>query len=162
MVAQGVRRVGVVEKAYDFRHEFLHKGAVGECRVRICEQLGERPVVVATQGFDRFGQPDPAIAASGPSSIAASLIEKGLIRGSYTATTFEMLEKAVQTGDTTAIRNSAPFAFVREILSPRHELTFIWFENYYGTIEGRIGNIAERQNTSMREVEALIGASLHE
>jgi hypothetical protein len=155
-----VRELGDMDKAYDFRHEYFHRRAVGECRIRIYEQIGERPVVVVTQGFDRFGQPDPGF-TSKPSSIAASLIEKGLIRGSRTATTLEMLEKAAQTGDTTAISNSAPFAFVQEVIHPRHELAFIWFVAYYETVKGEIGDVARRQGASRTEVEALIGHSLH-
>lgn len=98
-----------MEKTRDFEHQFVHRGAVGSCRVRVYEQVGERPVVVATQGLGPWGDPEPMILGSGAASIAGNLIEKGVVPGSYRAITLEMLEKAAQTGDTKAIRNSAPF-----------------------------------------------------
>lgn len=150
-----------MEKTHDFTQDFVHRGAVGSCRVRVYEQMGERPVVVATQGFGPFGQPETSIKGMGASTVAMDLIEKGIVRESYRAVTMEMIEKWVKHGDLRDIRNSAPFWFVLEVLHPRHELTFLWFEQYYPTTQGTIGNIM-REETSQVEVEDLIGASLHE
>ena len=84
-------KLAAVEKARDFEHQFVHRGAVGWCRIRVYEQLSERPVVVATKGRGPFGEPEPMILVEGPKTIAADLIENGIIPESYRALTPEML-----------------------------------------------------------------------
>lgn len=148
-----------MRKTRDFDHEFVHRGAVGACRVRVYEQEGERPVVVATQGFGAFGQPEPSILVDGPQTIAADLIREGIVPESQRAITVEMLEEATKTKDLRRIRNSAPFRFVVERLVPPYQLTSLWFEGYYELMPGQIGNIV-REETTRAEVEKLIGASL--
>lgn len=148
-----------MRKTRDFQHRFVHRGAVGECRVRVYEQEGERPVVVATQDFGPFGQPEPSILASGPQTIAADLIREGIVPESLRAVTPEMLERMAREGDVRLLRNSAPFRFVVERLVPPYRLTALWFEGYYELAQGQIGNII-REHTTRAEVEELIGASL--
>ena len=150
-----------MEKTHDFEHQFVHRGAVGTCRIRVYEQEGERPVVVATQGFGPFGEPEPLILVSGAKTIAADLIREGIVSESYKAVTLEMLEKWVKEGDFQAIRNSAPFWFIVERLVPPYQLTSLWFVGYYATTPGELGDII-REDTPREAVEELIGDSLDE
>jgi hypothetical protein len=148
-----------MQKTRDFEHQFVHRGAVGGCRIRVYEQLGERPVVVATQGRGPFGEPEPLILVEGARTIAADLIEEGIIHGSYRAVTVEMLEKMAREGDVRSLCNSAPFWFVVERLQHRQQLTFLWFQGYYELAPGELGNLI-REDTTREAVEGFIGASL--
>jgi hypothetical protein len=149
-----------MQKTRDYEHQFVNRSAVGTCRIRVYEELGERPVVVATQRHAPSGHPDPTTLVSASRRIAADLIQEGILRESYRAVTLEMLEKAVQEGDVQRFRNSAPFRFVEEYLEPRHQLSFVWFEVYYIVTEGGIGNVILREDATREEVEERIGASL--
>jgi hypothetical protein len=148
-----------MQKTRDYEHQFVNRGAVGTCRLRVYEELGERPVVVATQRHAPFGEPDPTTLLNASRRIAADLIEGSIVRGSHRAVITEMIEKLDKEGDPQRFRNSAPFWFVEEYLEPRHQLRFVWFQGYYTVTDSGIGNPI-REDTTCQEVEELIGASL--
>jgi len=148
-----------MQKTRDYAHQFVNRGAVGTCRLRVYEELGERPVVVATQRRAPAGEPDPTVLLNGATVIAADLIQEGIIRGSHRAVSQEVLEKAMRLKSVKPIADVAPFRFVEEYLEPRHRITFLWFDRYDIVTEGRIGNPI-REYTTREEVEELIGAVL--
>ena len=146
-----------MQKTRDYEHRFVSRGAVGTCRLRVYEELGERPVVVVTQRREPAGEPDPTSLLIASSVIAADLIEDGTLPEFYGR--LEWREKAVARSSLQPIRDTAPFRFVAEYLEPRRRFSFIWFDRYDIVTPGRIGN-RYREDATREEVEELIGGSL--
>jgi hypothetical protein len=152
-----------MQKTRDYEHHFVHQGAVGLCRVRVYEELGERPVVIATQQQAPV-EAGPTNILSASRVIAADLIRDGTLSEFYMRQ--ELIEKAIREGSARAIANVAPFVFVEEYLEPRHRIALLWFERYdvfglirTGETEYQIGNPI-RADSTRQEVEGWIGASL--
>ena len=152
-----------MQKTQAYQLDYVNRGIVGYCRIRIYEELGERPVVIATQ--ERASREvHPGAVGNAAPVIAAHLIRDGFLP--VFTINMETRTKSVQGQTQKYVRSQAPFIFVGEYLEPQHRLYCCWFDGYEiygvvynGEVENRIGN-AFREVTSKERIEDLIGQSL--
>lgn len=150
-----------MRKTYDYEHHYEdHDNNPSICRIRVFEEGGRRPVVVATE----LSKNEGASVSSAAEFIAADLIKEDVLSEAHLS--HEVRMEAMQKGTLEPISNVAPFVLVEERIQPKHTFSFLWFHSYEilgllisGKTREYIGQ-PEWQPTSREEVEELVGASL--